>query len=130
MCASRLLASRLALSSHTRRVSAALSTRSRADGCARLPDTFCGTLESGTQGGVPASNLACRGTGRKRTMYARGTNIRFPPSHLPLYRADEHDVELPSRAARPQDLRSECEDLSSQPEQATLGSMYAWDTRT
>src|ERR671910_1552410 len=79
MCASRLLVSRLALSSHTRRVSAALSTRSRADGCARLADTFCGTLEAGTQGGVPASNLACRGTGRKRTMYARVTNIRFPP---------------------------------------------------
>src|SRR5215204_2676098 len=79
MCASLLLASRLALSSHTRRVSAALSTRSRADGCARLADTICGTLESGTQGGVPASNLACRGTGRKRTMYARVTNIRFPP---------------------------------------------------
>ena len=48
-------------------------------------------------------------------MYARVTNIRFPPSHLLLYRADEHDVELPSRAARPEDLRSECEDVSSQP---------------
>jgi hypothetical protein len=47
-------------------------------------------------------------------MYARVTNIRFPPGHL-LYRADEHDVELPSRAARPEDLRSEREDVSNQP---------------
>src|SRR5215203_5219104 len=48
-------------------------------------------------------------------MYARVTNIRFPPSHLLLYRADEHAVELPSRAARPENLRSEREDVSSQP---------------
>jgi hypothetical protein len=46
---------------------------------------------------------------------ARVTYIRFPPGHLLLYRADEHDVELPSRAARPEDLRSEREDVSSQP---------------
>src|SRR5215210_892737 len=60
MCASPSPASRRARSSHTRRAYAASSTRSIPDGCARLADDYCGTLESGMRGRVTSSCLVRR----------------------------------------------------------------------